>query len=457
MDHLDPTPLRIQARDTDNGVLLLVDDRPFRIEYPEGLWGETPPSIRQTLVESLAFGNTHFLPLMLGKSKIDYDFGLPIFESHLFKNQLYDLPSCEKADGAEPLSYLKRFFNLDLTFKNTPGALPDFSQIPRFTSEPPTAILPFTFGKESLATFALCQELGIRPILMYSQEPAHPHEEEYKVKQLKNFSQEFNVPAYFIQNEPGLFRYGKAFGLKESTEVGWGSQTTLLALMALPLVFRHGARHILFGSEFLNNEFELRNGWKSHNSFDQSSFWTRQQSNMMRLMTRGQCTVQSSLEPIEEINIFHLLHHRYPAIGKYQFSCSGEHPLYNGTQWCHACYKCVRMYLFALCCDIDPASIGFQKNLLEREDLFSHYFGTEFKTGALQDLDFAFYALLKKGIDSPLVKRFKAEKLPHLKPWEWYRSYYSSLQPEENLPPAHRDRLLSIFREEIRAFGDLLP
>jgi len=457
MANPDPNPLRIQAKELPNGILIQVEDQEFKIEYPDDLWSQTPPSIRKTLVENLAFGNTHFLPLMLGKTKAVYDFGLPLLESFLFKNQLYDLPSCEKADQAKPLSYLQRFFNLDLEFQKVPGALPDPHSIPRFPSEPPTVVIPFTFGKESLATFALCRELGLKPILMYSQEPAHPHEEAYKVEQLKRFSEEFGVTAYFIRYEPGLFRYGKAFGLKESTEIGWGSQTTLLALLSLPLVFKHGARHVLFGSEFLNNEYEVRNGWKTYNSFDQSSFWTRQQSNMVRLMTGGQCTVQSSLEPIEEINIFHLLHHRYPAIGKYQFSCSGEHPLLGGTQWCHNCYKCVRMYLFALGCGIDPASIGFQENLLERKDLFSHYFGTEFKTGALQDLDFAFYLLLKKGIDSPLVRQFETQKLPHLKPWSWYRNYYTSLQPEENLPLESRDRLLSIFKEEIRQFEQILP
>ena len=48
-------------------------------------------------------------------------------------------------------------------------------------------------------------------------------------------------------------RWLAAFSKKKGTEIGWGSQTTLVALQALPFVYAYGAQYLLYGSEYLNN------------------------------------------------------------------------------------------------------------------------------------------------------------------------------------------------------------
>lgn len=444
--------LKITAQLIDNGVQITVKNKKFKIEYPKDVWDKTPPSVKQALLENLTFGNTHFLPLFFDFNKIIFNFKQPIFDSFFFRNQLNDLFYCEKADKAKRLSYFKQFYNLDYEFERGEGSIPLQEEVKSFKSSPAVAIIPFSFGKESLVTMALCLELGIKPILVYCQEPAHPHEERFKLKQLEKIKKDFKVDVYFIKNDPGLFRYDKAFNHKPGTEIGWACQTTLHVLMMVPFVYRHKAKYILLGNEQSNNEFEMVDGWKEMSSCDQTSCWTGQQNIMSRFLTNNQCLVKSSLEPIQEINIFSMLHHRYPKIGQYQFSCGAEKPLLVPSQWCHKCYKCSRMYLFAIACGVDPVSIGFKKNLLDSPGMFDHYFGEEVKTGSASELDFAFFILHKKGINSMYSKKFVDKKLNFLKPWDWYLEQFAKLHPENNLPEEYRNKMLEIFNEELNYF-----
>ncbi|MBI4975666.1 hypothetical protein HZC20_03230 [Candidatus Peregrinibacteria bacterium] len=449
--------LKINATQESDGISIEIKNKKFNIKFPKDLWQKTPKSVRDVLFENLVFGNTHYLPLIFDEEKISYNTRMPLFESFLFKNQLYDLLCCEKADNEKHLEYVKNFYNLEFEFARGPSGVVDSIEVPKFNERKPVAIIPFSFGKESLLTFAICLELGIKPVLVYCQEPVQPYEEKYKIKKLKELSEKFNVDAYFIKNDPGLFRYGKAFNKKLGTELGWGTQTTLLAMLCVPFVYAYKAKYIFFGSEYSNNETSKQNGWNTYPSYDQTADWTTQQNNIVKLLTNNQCGLNSSLEPLEEINIFYILHHRYPEIGKFQFSCSAENPLYENSQWCHKCYKCSRIFLFAQCCGIDPYKIGFKEDLLRDRNLFPHYFGKESKSGSIQELDFSFYSLCGKKDKSPLTKLFETQKLPSLKPWLFFREYYGRLKPELNLPKEYRQTMRKIFSEELKNFSEVLP
>lgn len=449
--------MQIKAKLTACGIDIFVNNRKFSIKYPKTIWQKTPASVRQTLLENITFGETNYLPLILNKERIQYNINYPLFEPVFFKNQQADLLDCEQIDRAPHLSYFRKFYNLDYTFKSANSALINPSKMPRWSAKKPVAIIPFTFGKESLTTFALAKELGIEPVLVYSQEPVQPYEEKYKLKKLQELQKKYGVKTFFIQHEPGLFRYGRAFNKMLGTEIGWGAQTTLIALLVIPFVYAFKARYILIGNEFSNNETNSINGWKVYRSADQTSAMTAIQNNMVRLLTNNQCELKSSLEPLDEINIFYLLHHRYPALGKYQFSCSAEKPLYKNSSWCHQCYKCSRMFLFARCCDINPAAIGFKKDLFKEPNAFNHYFGKEIKSGSSEELDFAFYWLFKNNVRSPYTAKFKKNKLARLLPWQNYRQHFTSLKPAGNLPKKYEKKMLNIFNRELGSFKKLLP
>lgn len=386
---------------------------------------------------------------MLKRASLRYDFPQPVLESFFFQNHLYDLLSCEAADGVPHLKYLRNFYNLSYEFKaRAPTALPPVKARPGRAA----AVLPFSFGKESLVTLGLCLELGIKPVLVYCQEPAHPFEEAYKRRKLRELKRKFGVEAYYLGFEPGLFRYGKAFGLRNSTELGWGSQTTLLSLLCLPFALAYGAPYILMGSEQLNNEVRVQSGWKMYPSYDQTSHWTGAQRHMLGLLSGSLTGVYSTLEALEEINIFFMLHHRYPELGGFHFSCSAERRLLGQSAWCHKCYKCERMFLFARALSLEPARLGFLQDLMQRRGAFPHYFGSASATGAPFELDFAFLAAARKGALGVYQRTFGSKKLPTLFPWKHYLDYFSSIHPALNLPPGYERQVMAIFRKELSDF-----
>ncbi len=449
--------LSVNGRLTKNGIAITVKNRDFLVEYPIEIWKKVPAEAKQMLLDNLTFGDTHFLPLTLGYDRIKYNTQFPLVESFLFRNQMMDMTKSEEWDDAPLLSYLKQFYNLEFDFKPGTPAFPKEFPKSKIKKKQPIAVVPFSFGKESLTTVAMCLELGIKPILVYSQEPSMAYEETYKRKKLEEFGKKFKVDTYFVKNGPGLFRYDAAFSKKRGTEVGWGSQTTLIALQVLPFVYAYNADYIFFGSEYLSNESHLNNGWKVYICYDQTSFYTLEQDAMIRLLTHGQCEVKASLEPIDQLNIFDLLHLRYPKFGQYQFSCTAEAPLLKDSQWCHKCYKCARMYLFARVVGLDPATIGYKKDLLNEPGLFENYFGKDHKSGSSYELDFCFYALAKKGNTSKYVERFRKEKMSKMPPWSTFYKHFTSIRPWLNLPAKYDKKILKIFTSELNHLKKILP
>lgn len=449
--------MHVGAKIEKDGLTILVNKKPFKITYPLEIWKKVPEKVKQTLLENVTFANTHYLPLVLGDKKATYDTKFPLLESYFFRNQMCDLLDCEHADGKPHLAYIRRFYNLDFEFKDGASTAVGAEDVNGFgRNNTDTAIIPFTFGKESLATFALCLELGIKPVLVYCEEPVQPYEAGWKLKELEKIKKKYKVPVYHIKNEVGLFRYGKAFPGVKRTEIGWGTQTTVLAMLMIPFAYAHGAKYIFFGSEYSNNEYHLNNGWKVFHSYDQTSFWTNQQDSIVQILTLDKCRVRTTFEPLDEINIFYMLHHRYPDLGKYQFSCFAEEPLVGGGQWCHNCYKCSRMFIFARACGIDPYSIGFKEDILAKKGMFDHYLGTKYATGSSHELDFAFYSAMQKGIKSLYIEEFKKKKLKRMKPWKWYVDHFTTIKPYCNLPEKYEKKLMGIFEEELGAFKEVM-
>lgn len=449
--------MKIVTSINKTGLKIKVDTDEYVIKYPDNLWSDLSSSVKNVLAEHLTFTNTNYLSVLYNEPILTYNTRRPILEPFLFKNQLFDMIFSEKVDNADHLEYVKRCYNTKFEFLDGPSSFISSNEIPSYTNADSIAIVPFSFGKESLTTVALAEELGIKPILMYVQEPTQGYEDAYKKIALNKLSQIFGFSNHRIINQPALLRSGVARHGKVTSEVGWGTQTTDYIFYALPLILRYQAQMIFFGSEYSNNEFGYRKGWRFYPSFDQTTEWSQHQNNIARMLTDGRTSVNTTFEPLEEIHIMYMLHHRYPELGKLQFSCFAEQPLYKNSQWCHNCYKCTRMFIFALACNIDPYSIGFKKNLMQEKNMFNHYFGNETKTGSNMELDFVFSVLSKKNISSPYVDEFRKKKLKHVKPYNWYLEHFGNLAPYQCLPKKYEKKMISIFKSELKSFQSVLP
>lgn len=438
--------LKIGSEFTENGFCLTVCDQEYHVRYPAGIWEETPKDVREAIRDHIVFGFTNVVPLITGATEIEYTTKQPLFADTLFRHQLYDMFKCELADNVEMFTYFRHFFNLKIGYSNKDSLIPkDYSSLRKEKK----AVIPFSFGKESLVTFCLCRELGIEPILVYCQEPSYPFEEKHKVRKLKEYEEKFGVHTGFIHCDPGLFRHDCALRLKPLTELGWGTQVNLAGILAIPFAFKFKAGYMFVGNEATCEKCSDHSGWKMIPQYGQTKNAIFQFRNMIRILSGQLCSLFSSLEPVEEIAIFNMLNRRYPEVASDQFSCEPLLPLVKDSQWCHNCYKCERFFLYARACGIDPLSIGFKYNLFEEPNRFSNYFGNEFKCGSREEMTLAFHLLARKGDRSPYTEMFKNEKLPLLNGFESYADRYSTLQSSCNLPPLYREKMLSIFREEL--------
>src|SRR3989338_178737 len=358
-----PKNLRVNARITARGIIISLNGESFPVVYPKEIWSRYPTSLKEILRDNLAYSSTLFVPQMLNRKEIQYATARPLSETFLYKNGIYDMPISATVDGASSTEYIKRFFNSHYCFPQNRIRLPRKIIISKPTTK--TAIVPFSFGKESFLTFALCQELGIRPILVYFIEPTHRYEYLHKKVLMEKFKKDLGLKVYTVANNPGIFRYGARWNL--TTELGWGTHTTDYVIMCLPFAHYFKASFIFLGNEqscndaFIDNENVLT--YKA--AYDQHCEWTGQQGLLATMLSGKQIEVASLLEPLYEIAETKILHQRYPKYGRYQMSCEAKTEHAKRKRWCQACTKCSYMYALCAAFNIDLEKVGFTENLFE--------------------------------------------------------------------------------------------
>ena len=110
------------------------------------------------------------------------------------------------------------------------------------------------------------------------------------------------------------------------------------------------------------------------------------------------------------------------------------------------------MFLYALFVGIDPAIVGFKKDLInETPELFDFYFNynnLEFS----EEWDFIFLGLYRKGLLGKCLPKFKKNKLPSLKPWKFYCDFFFWLKPAINAPAVYQTQMMAIFKKEMSQF-----
>jgi len=457
--HPIPTSLTIDARITDEGMDILVNEEAFPIRYPPGIWEQYPQDRKEILRDNLAYSTTLFLPQMLGVRTVQMRTNRPAAETFLFKNGIYDMPSSAQSDEASSLAYIKDFFNTNWSFANNKIATPDSVDFIKRKDTPIRAIIPFSFGKESLLSFALSRELGMEPVPVLFIEPSHMFEYEHKKGLIEKFQKEFSTTIHVVEFGPGIFRYGTYWGLK--TELGWGLHTTeYAALLTLPFAYALNAQYTFPGNEqSCNDIFIDREGVRTYKAgYDQHSDWLSQQTLLATLLLGRRIEVISLMEPLYELAITAILHHRYPEIGKYQMSCMADSSEAEHSRWCQNCTKCG--YIYALCagCGVDTKQIGFSKNLFAEQHAgvyrtFFEYDPQNPVYGSQEELGLAFLLAKRLNQKGASIERFAKEVQPKIEKEEKrLRRQYLGVNASPNLPEEILPRLQSIFSEELEDF-----
>src|SRR3989344_5942797 len=353
---------KITAQILDNGIQIKINNKALRLRYPQTIWQRFPKTHKRILAQNLAYGLTFHLPyIFTSLNKMLYNIPVPLSESFFFKGISLALPATaimqSQKDKRITSNLLRRLFDVEYVFSNAKTEIPPYNRV----SLSDHAVMPFTFGKDSLLTFALAHELGLTVHPVYISEPYSPYEEVSKKLLAESFKKEFKTKIAFLRNSLGILREPTGW-------FGWELQLTQYSLMLLPYVYTKRAGYILFSNEQSCDDTIIdEDGFKCNPVFEQSHGWLLQNSLMASIIGGNSLSIGSLLEPIHEIAIERILHRRFPEIAKYQSSCDLPEKPKNVGRWCENCSKCGRIYIMLLANGIDPKVVGFKHDLLRNK------------------------------------------------------------------------------------------
>lgn len=444
------------ARSIKSGFKVKYKRRVHRVVYPDRIWEKTPRKTKRFVIDNSSFLSTAHIPLMFGLKKFSYSTSPPAFMKHYKRLFMTYLPFVADIDGIPPAEMLKQFRKTKYSFRKRNPAMADLG-----TELQDRSVISFTFGKDSLLSYCVADELGLEPVPVFVEEPPFKYQFEnvHKKALIEKFQKEFGKKTVSFWNEAGRLRYYNYLNVKK-TELGWGQQLTEYFIDFLPICSSHNARFMVFGNEQSCNDFYTsKEGFRCYPAYDQSSEWMLSMSRMAKRIDRN-LHVMSLVEPLQEIAITKILHSRYGNKAKYQTSCFADKKKGKDSRWCHYCSKCGRMYTFLKANNIDPRSVGFSRNLFERQ--FMNYY-TLFSNGNSRDTVpydksgmgkdeqlFAFYLAYKNGAKGYLMNRFRKEFLQEAKAREdeFHRKFFSIKKPL-TIPNGLKKKTLSIYREEL--------
>jgi hypothetical protein len=451
--------LHIYSGVTDSGVDIRFREESYPIVYPTSVWDATPKETRTALKDNLAVAATMHLPLVLDSSGIVYHSGCPLLEPYFVQNFLKDIPSCTEVDGTSTDETVRKFFNTEYQFLDSEIVYPSRQPV----DSPSGALVGTSFGKDSLLTYAVTDEIGLEPEMVYVVEQSMTYEQKHKTELARRFKNEFGKQLNILRHETGKFRDYPYLGVP-FTEMGWGLQTTEYALEMIPFAYALKARYLLFGNEqtAAATYMDSEGRWTVHPCYDQSHRWTVHIDQITQTFSGRSVNTGSVIEPLMDMMIQYILAHRYPEIAKYQMSCFTETEAGRDYHWCHNCSICAKMYLMCVGSGIDPQKIGLRENMLERKyKRFFTLFGgksitmtyAHTKVGRDEQL-FAFYLAAKRGVKGGLVDEFKASPLlqeakdKEEELWKTFCTLYTSI----SVPKELRDSVNSIYKEELASF-----
>lgn len=448
--------MKIQSKLIPSGFSVGVNNRWIKNVYPKNVWSAFPKTLRQILADNAAyFFTAHFA--FEKKSQLDYEFPPPSLLSFFTHGLWYSLPEAvleipEAKFTSEGL--LRDAYNSGFrtTFSGYP--YPSISVQPHAIKNN-SFLLPFSFGKDSLLTYALSRELGLQPHPVFFVEPTSSYENVNKEKLRVRFQKEFRETITPFPVPLGNLRQ------KGARLWGWDMLLTQYTLLLLPYVYFWKPEYFFWSNEQSTNDVETdKQGYIINTTHEQGVFWTIHLNTLIRQFFSN-TTIASLIEPIHEMAILYILHHRYADIGKYQLSCFNDHPKSKLQKWCGHCYECARVYIFLLGTGIDPSHVGFVDDMLTIDKkklyyLFEHKELTRPLNILFQSWGerlLAFYLAWKRGVKGDLITLFERELLPQvLKQKATLFKQYFSIHSMETIPKELKPKLSALYHEELHKF-----
>ena len=442
--------IKVKVVITEAGFDVYLNQHPHQVSYPKPIWQAFPQKLKLPFAEFVAFMTT--VPKAFTNStNIEYQFPRPIAESFFYFGLLLSQPeNLIDFSGWKTSDYLRQVMNsfYKISFiGQTREIITDVS----YTPDKQSAIVPFTFGKDSLLTFGLCQEMGLKPIPIFMLEPTNLYENKLKQKLLAQFIKEFKQPIYTFPVPLAQLKQtrGKWWG--------WDIFLTQYTIFLLPFLYTHKANYLFWSNESNCNEVVSDSeGFMVNATFEQSTKWMQVLSSGLRLFGVN-AKLGSLLEPLTEIGILSMLHRYYPDLGRYQTSCLNDEPISATKRWCGKCYECARVYISLLALRIDPRRVGFDVDMLRRSKRHLYYIFAKTQddlhnkfTFTRNEKLFAFFLAYKNGSRGKLLDEFKTRFLKNVKAKQkHYRHLYLGTSSTQTIPEELKSRVHRLYSQRL--------
>lgn len=440
---------------SSHGFTVYLNNEKHPVSYPPQVWQAFPEKLRQPYAEYIAFmTSVHF---SFRKSTfIKYLFPLPLAEPLFYYGLMMAAPEnlLDFDNTLKTTDYLRIIFN---SFYNTSftGHTRPLERITTASlSHKQVAIVPFTFGKDSLLTYAVCKELGIQPIPIFFVEPHKIYENQHRERLAPEFKKEFGTEVYLFSVPLPQLKQRRGLWW------GWDIFLTQYTFFLIPFIYYHKARYFFWSNEQDRNIFRPDNeGFIFNPTFDQSARWMQVLNTGLRFFG-CETNLGSLLEPLTELGVHYVLHHRYPNVGKYQTSCEGEATNSQIKRWCGQCLACSEDYIYLLATGVAPERVAFKDNLLSRHKKYLFYIFKDKKHQSRNGWDtfryfweeqlYAFYLAYRRGVRGGLMDDF-AQKylLKTKKKSHFYQKTYLSLSSNITIPQELSGKLTSIYKSEL--------
>ncbi len=433
-----------------DGVEIRIKNKRYSVRYPRYAWGKFPKSLHRAFADALAYIATWHLSLAT-ETKIVYHFPHPPIESVFSKIILYTIPmNIFETKNAKTSELIKKYYNA--SFQTRFKGL-NFSysgkKVKRLLKN--RALLLFSFGKDSLLSYGLLKELGLSVIPFFMKEPQSLIENTQKQKLADAFYDKLGDDVEFFPLSIGRLRQNRGYFW------GWDIILSQYAFVLIPYYFYSQSKYLFFGNEQSCNFFTTDNeGYFVNPVFEQSISAMQLLQDLPKLF-QIKTHIGSLVEPVHEIFITYILHHRYPQVGKFQMSCFAYGGKNGRKRWCGQCEKCGRMYIYFKALNINPERVGFYTNnmlSLKKEKyypIFSRGASSAYGGSGLgkDEQLIAFYLAYKNGIKGELINKFKKLYLKEVKKRKFKLiEEYFGVHSSYSLPSTLRTRTLKILKKE---------
>jgi len=439
----------LNIKNISKGLIFNFGKERFRLIYPRNIWKSY--SDNQFFIDNIAHLLIICMPMVNGIKEVRYNVSSPLFRKNFHKMVLNDIPSAVEDYKGNTKKTINRFLGIRYHFKDNKVKNPIFSE-----DVEEKAVIPISFGKDSLLSLGVCQEIGLEPSCFYVNDTVSPTENRIKIKIGNKISKKYKVKFDVVLNEAEKLNDFEFWNKKESC-LGYSHLITSFAFLALPFCGLNKAKYIVMGNEAdLDNIFLNKDGFKTYASYDQTKKGTRNLSNMIGKASRGKVSVKSVIEPIGNIAIMKILHNRYKELGKYQISC-GCLDAVDEKRWCHRCTACAFFYAVSKGIGIDPKKLGFNVNLFDKKFLKYHLLFSKEKADRYdkgkeikEESMFAFYLAYRNNAKGYLIDLFKKKFLKEVIANEdkFYKKFFK-ISKFVNYPK-QKNEILSIYKEELK-------